>query len=70
MNKTVISILRLNNVQNYLNNKLDNQFKTAIKSNILQVMFSLMIFSAFLDEVAIAIVIITYIIEVIMQFAK
>lgn len=70
MNKTMISILRLNNVQNYLNNKLDNQFKTAIKSNILQVMFSLMIFSAFLDEVAIAIVIITYIIEVIMQFAK
>lgn len=70
MNKTMISILRLNNVQNYLNNKLDNQFKTAIKSNILQVIFSLMIFSAFLDEVAIAIVIITYIIEVIMQFAK
>lgn len=70
MNKTVISILRLTNVQNYLNNKLDNQFKTAIKSNILQVMFSLMIFSAFLDEVAIAIIIITYIIEVIMQFAK
>lgn len=70
MNKTMISILRLNNVQNYLNNKLDNQFKTAIKSNILQVMFSLMIFSAFLDEVAIAIVVITYIIEVIMQFAK
>lgn len=70
MNKTMISILRLNNVQNYLNNKLDNQFKTAIKSNILQVMFSLMIFSAFLDEVAIAIVVITYIIEVIMQFMK
>lgn len=70
MNKTMISILRLNNVQNYLNNKLDNQFKTAIKSNILQVMFSLMIFSAFLDEVAIAIVVITYIIEVIMQFTK
>ena len=70
MNKTMISILRLNNVQNYLNNKLDNQFKTAIRSNILQVMFSLMIFSAFLDEVAIAIIIITYIIEVIMQFAK
>ena len=70
MNKTVIYILRLTNVQTYLNNKLDNQFKTAIKSNILQVIFSLMIFSAFLDEVAIAIVIITYIIEVIMQFAK
>ena len=66
----MVSILRLTNVQNYLNNKLDNQLKTAIKSNILQVMFSLMIFSAFLDEVAIAIVIITYIIEVIMQFAK
>ena len=70
MNKTAISILRLTNVQNYLNNKLDNQFQTAIKSNILQVMFSLMIFSAFLDEVAIAIVVIAYIIEVIMQFAK
>lgn len=70
MNKTAISILRLTNVQNYLNNKLDHQFKTAIKSNILQVMFSLMIFSAFLDEVAIAIVVITYIIEVIMQFSK
>ena len=70
MNKIAISILRLTNVQNYLNNKLDHQFKTAIKSNILQVMFSLMIFSAFLDEVAIAIVVITYIIEVIMQFSK
>ena len=70
MNKTMVSILRLTNVQNYLNNKLDNQLKTAIKSNILQVMSSLMIFSAFLDEVAIAIVVITYIIEVIMQFSK